>query len=190
MKRNILPILILSFSAIIIALNGCSSTKKSMKPESTGHNVEDILKDNERVYSLVEFNDDGVSISKLDDLYSSNQNEIPDEYSKLKNSENEFVDLTQGFRIQIYSGEDLALADSIAGRFRVWVSDSIEGYKAEVYTIFKSPYYRVHVGDFHKREEALSYTRLVKRAFGDAWVVYDTIDPDLVPEDEDSFNLK
>ncbi len=175
------------FLVLFFTINSCSSTKKITK-DGKEYSVEDVLEDG-FAYSLVEFNNDGISISKLSDIYSANQNFIPEEFSKLKRDDG-FVDLTQGFRIQIYSGTDLAKADSIAGEFRVWVSNNVEGYMAEVYTVFKSPNYRVHIGDFHSRNNAQEYTKLVKNAFADAWVVFDSIDPYLVPDENTEFYLK
>ena len=122
-------------------------------------------------------------ISNLSDTYSSNTNTIPPEFSEIKKEVKEDIDLTKGFRIQIYSGQDVFEADTIASRFRAWSDTTIVGYQAETYTFFKTPYYRVHIGDFHDRERAFLFSKMVKRLFRDAWVVYDTVNPYLVPED-------
>ncbi len=135
-------------------------------------------------------NQDGFLISSLGDLYASQENEIPAVFEKIKTYKEQEFDVSKGYRIQIYSGESVAEADTIASKFRGWVNTSIEGYQAETYTFFKSPHYRVHVGDFHKREQALSYSRLVKGQFKDAWVVYDTVDPFMVPTDTVTFSIR
>lgn len=123
--------------------------------------------------------------STLSDTYSNRINNIPSEYERIKiedDSDNE-TDLFEGYRVQIYSGQNVALADTIASIFRTWSDTTIVGYQADTYTFFKAPYYRVHVGDFHKRDRAIYFSNLLKRRFRDAWVVYDRIDPYKIPSD-------
>ncbi|MBO6621262.1 MAG: SPOR domain-containing protein [Balneola sp.] len=129
-------------------------------------------------------------ISSLSDIYSSNNNEVPNVYSRIKKEREVEVDLTKGYRIQVYSGQNVFEADTMASRFRAWSDTTITGYQAETYTFFKTPYYRVHVGDFHSRDRALSFSKLVKRFFRDAWVVYDSVNPYLVPDDTTSIRLQ
>ncbi|MCG8372753.1 MAG: SPOR domain-containing protein, partial [Balneolales bacterium] len=123
-------------------------------------------------------------LSSLSDTYFNRTNEIPEEYAELKVvtiEEPDEEDLFEGYRVQIYSGQDVALADTAAKHFRSWSSMYIEGYQAETYTFFKAPFYRVHVGDFHNRERALEFSNLLKRRFRDSWVVYDRVIPWNVP---------
>ena len=123
--------------------------------------------------------------SSLSDTYSGRINEIPDAYKEIKvvdESENE-TDMFEGYRVQIYSGQNVAMADTIASIFRAWSDTTIVGYQADTYTFFKAPYYRVHVGDFHERNRAIYFSNILKRRFRDAWVVYDRIDPWKIPAD-------
>lgn len=169
----------LNILVIGILLVGCSSSNsttfdsnngESETPESAS--AEPEISDNESVL-----------ISRLSDTYSSNSNDIPVEFARIKKEKEVEVDLTKGYRIQVYSGQDVFEADTIASRFRAWSDTTIVGYQAQTYTFFKTPYYRVHVGDFHDRDKALEFSKLVKRLYRDAWVVYDTVDPYLVPAD-------
>lgn len=123
--------------------------------------------------------------SSLSDTYSTKTNEIPLSYQEIKvvdESEDE-GDMFEGYRVQIYSGQNVAMADTIASIFRAWSDTTIVGYQADTYTFFKSPYYRVHVGDFHERNRAIYFSNILKRRFRDAWVVYDRIDPWKIPSD-------
>jgi len=123
--------------------------------------------------------------SSLSDTYTNRSNDIPEEYIQIKvedDTEDE-TDLFEGYRVQIYSGQNVALADTIASIFRIWSDTTIVGYQANTYTFFKAPYYRVHVGDFHKRDLAIYFSNILKRRFRDAWVVYDRIDPYSIPSD-------
>mgnify|MGYP003639050946 CR=1 FL=1 len=123
--------------------------------------------------------------SSLSDTYSTRVNTIPREYERIKIAEDHEVqtDMFEGYRVQIYSGQNVALADTIASIFRIWSDTTIVGYQANTYTFFKAPYYRVHVGDFHERDRAIYFSNLLKRRFRDAWVVYDRIDPYRIPSD-------
>lgn len=136
-----------------------------------------------------EFSDEVEKSSILvqwDDFFPALDQGIPEELSLRTTTEDEVVEeknLYEGFRIQIYSGPSPAMADTVSKRFRFWSVRSISGYSPETYTFFKAPYYRVHVGDFHEREKAYDVAQIIKRAFPDAWVVYDRVNPWNVPTD-------
>ncbi len=182
-------LLLIASSFLIINMSCSTSSITSIDPESViaSKDLDAEVKD---IEELADLNIDGIPISTLADLYASQQNEIPPVFERIKTYIEQEVDLSKGFRIQIYSGESVADADTIAAKFRGWVSTSIEGYQAETYTFFKTPHYRVHIGDFHNRERALTYSRLVKREFKDAWVVYDTVDPFMIPADTVAFSIR
>ena len=175
-----------SILIISILMVGCSSSQTATDFNQQGN--ED--KTNEQVTDSDIVQNDLLLISNLSDTYTSNNNLIPNEYAKIKKEQEVEVDLTKGYRIQIYSGQNVFDADTIASQFRAWSDTTISGYQAETYTFFKTPYYRVHVGDFHNKELALTYSKLVKRFIRDAWVVYDTVDPFLVPSDTTKIMLQ
>ena len=127
--------------------------------------------------------------SLLSDVYTTKTNEIPEEYARIKTQDNseEDKDLFAGYRVQIYSGKNVDLADTIASIFRTWSDTTIVGYQAETYTFFKAPYYKVHVGDFQDRNRAIYFSNLLKRRFRDSWVVYDRINPWNAPSDTTDF---
>ncbi len=86
-----------------------------------------------------------------------------------------------GYRIQIYkeTGNDaLDSAWSVKTRFE----ETFEGTKA--YISFREPYYRVRVGDFRTRLEALKFLDKVKRVYPYAWEIKDKIR--FKPETEES----
>ncbi len=178
--------ILLNFLFLGTLLVSCTSSHSTTSDTDYGEseNSESASEDSET--SDIE----SVLISSLSDTYSSNNNEIPDVYSRIKKEREVEVDLTKGYRIQVYSGQDVFEADTIASRFRAWSDTTITGYQAETYTFFKTPYYRVHVGDFHTRDRALAFSKLVKRFFRDAWVVYDTVNPYLVPDDTTKISLQ
>lgn len=121
--------------------------------------------------------------TQLSDSYAYRENVIPEAFAQIKVEKEEKQNLYEGYRIQIYSGQDVALADAMAASFRAWADTTIAGYQPETYVFFRTPYYRVHVGDFHDRDRAISFSNIVKRYFRDAWVVYDKVNPFYVPAD-------
>lgn len=128
--------------------------------------------------------------SSLRDLHVTQLNDLPEKLTQEHVTREGRVDSTAGFRIQILSTRNVALADSVAGRFRVWADSTISGYQADTYQFFQQPFYKVHVGDFLDRRRAIEYSRLVQRRFPDAWVVHDRIEPRRVPADTVRFEFQ
>ncbi|MBO6795217.1 MAG: SPOR domain-containing protein [Balneolaceae bacterium] len=177
------------FSFLILL--GCASSEPTVQPaeqpqtteESTSENT-DNAEEGTGEESTEEDVDSYPYLSSLSDTYLNRSNSIPKGYERIKvEVEEEEKDLFEGYRVQIYSGPDVALADTTAKHFRVWSAANIDGYVPETYTFFKPPYYRVHVGDFHEREKAIEFSNLIKRRFRDSWVVYDRVNPYNVPAD-------
>lgn len=88
-----------------------------------------------------------------------------------------------GYRVQLLSTRDVGLADSLRSRFIVWSDTTFNSYRPEAYLHFRQPYYRLHVGDFTQRTDAIRLARYLKRRYPDAWVVHDRILPERVPAD-------
>jgi hypothetical protein len=172
------------FVLLSVTMLSCSSSEpviNEQNTESPTSTVKEIPKENlnRSVSSL----DATRFRSELSDTYANKTNEIPAGFQRLKVEDEEETDLFEGYRVQIFSGQNVALADTVASMFRTWSDTTIVGYQAETYTFFKAPYYRVHVGDFHDKELAIYYSNLLKRRFKDSWVVYDRVNPYNVPAD-------
>lgn len=176
-----------TFLIVLIFAFACSSSQQINDPtNSNSENTEEPNTDsNTPAPSLDNESYLDQYRSSLSDTYSNRSNDIPEEYLRIKieDDSEEETDMFEGYRVQIYSGQNVALADTIASIFRIWSDTTIVGYQADTYTFFKAPYYRVHVGDFHKRDRAIYFSNLLKRRFRDAWVVYDRIDPYKIPSD-------
>lgn len=126
----------------------------------------------------------------LADRFSSIVAEIPDSFLREMVIEEPEIDETAGFRVQIISTRDVALADSVRDEFRVWAAERVEGYQPEAYIFFRQPYYRVRVGDFNNRRRAIDFSNMLKNRYPDAWIVHDRIDPELVPADTVSIQIR
>ncbi|MFP8488554.1 SPOR domain-containing protein [Gracilimonas sp. Q87] len=178
MKRSLII-----FPLLVLIVYGCSTTEQT---------VEEAMDEIERNYSSSE----EFEMLRLEtlrttlaDSYSNKKNEIPEVFNQTKIQREVEKNIYEGYRIQIFSGEDVVGADTTAGNFRAWADTTIAGYQPKTYVFFKTPYYRVHVGDFHERDKAIQFSNIVKRYFKDAWVVYDNVDPGNVPTDSTTIEL-
>jgi hypothetical protein len=168
-----------SILLLFIGLAACSSSEQAINNalEEAKENFQD---EESVVASNLTFENHR---TKLSDAYAYRENIIPEAFNRVKVEEKVARDLYEGYRVQIYSGESVVAADTMAANFRVWADSTIVGYQPDTYTFFRTPYYRVHVGDFHERDRAIMFSNIVKRYFRDAWVVYDRVNPTSVPAD-------
>lgn len=171
---------------VLIAV-GCSTSQKAMEDE-TGVDPSDTEtvadEDLDALQTMLAQNR-----SKLSDVHTSQKHDMPEVFLQKDSSDASLnSDPFDGYRVQILSTRDQPLADSVANKFRTWADSTIEGYTAEAYIFFKQPFYKVHIGDFQEREQANSFSKLIKRKYPDAWVVHDRIDPANVPADTSSFS--
>lgn len=84
-----------------------------------------------------------------------------------------------GYRIQIFF-------DS-GNNSRGNANEVIEAFEEEhpaigAYLTFREPYYRVRVGDFRRKIEALGFLQKIKRDYPNAWVIKDMINFPVVYE--------
>lgn len=173
--------------AVLISL-GCSTSEKTIEDNEPGYTDEEVIRD-EDLTSLQNMLAD--NRSRLSDVHLSLKQDVPDAFLKKDSSDVSLKsDPSDGYRVQIISTKNMELADSVANKFRSWADSTIEGYSAEAYVFFNQPFYKVHIGDFQKRDHANSFSKLVKRRYPDAWVVHDRIDPSSVPPDTASFISK
>jgi len=182
--------IILFFAAFLIVLTSCSSTKE-LSEDSSGTD-EPLFPVDERVAEefirseLDEFERvlyDNRSYMSVH--FSQVEQEIPDQFLKEVVREEREVDEYAGYRVQILSTRDVSQADSTTDEFRTWTSTDLPQYQIETYIVFRQPYYRVRVGNFRIRENAIDFSRLLKNRYPDAWVVHDRIDPDNITEKND-----
>ncbi len=85
---------------------------------------------------------------------------------------NQAYPFVEGYRIQIYKdsgNEALDAARDIMDQFHEEFPD------IPAYLSFQEPYYRVRVGDFRTRLEALEQLEHIKRKYRNVWVIKDYI---------------
>lgn len=126
--------------------------------------------------------------NSLSDINETNDElEIPPIFTQNPEEGSTISNPYQGFRVQLISTRNVETADSVAAEFEDWVQEEVPQYHAPTYVFFKQPYYRVHVGDFQSRSQAVGFTQLIKQGYPDAWMVPDRINPSNVPPDSVSF---
>jgi hypothetical protein len=170
------------FSFLILLLFvvvSCSTTERAVN-ETIKNARENFQSEDEELISNLDLEN---YRTQLSDAYTYRENKIPEAFAQIKVQQEAEKDLYEGYRVQIYSGQSVVEADTIAANFRAWADTTIVGYQPDTYTFFRTPFYRVHAGDFHERERAILFSNIVKRYFKDAWVVYDRVNPDRVPAD-------
>ena len=178
---------ILLLIASLILLFGCKSTEETTREGDSGEPVFNAEGEIAEEYLMEELTELERTLyrtrSDLSDRYASVGQDIPDIFLKQVVEREEEVNPYAGFRVQILSTRNVAEADSTRNQFRLWATSKFGNYTPEAYVLFRQPYYRVRVGDFQNRERAISFSRLIKNRFPEAWVVHDRINPQDVPAD-------
>lgn len=82
---------------------------------------------------------------------------------------------TQGYRICIFSGTGQKARDN-ANQARARFLSKYE--KIKIYNVFKFPFYKIYVGDFRTRSEAIKFLKQIEYDFPDAYIIPDIINPD------------
>ena len=85
---------------------------------------------------------------------------------------NEYHPWVDGYRIQLYSVSGVNSRDK-ANTFKAQFL--LKNPDAKVYIVYHAPYYKVRVGDFRTKLDALAYLQTIKRDFPSGFVVVDKI---------------
>lgn len=121
--------------------------------------------------------------SSLSNHFSDDMTQVPDLYQQEIVVDERQRDPYAGFRVQLLSTRDVAVADSVRDYFVAWADSVIAGYEPDAYVVFRSPNYRVRAGDFQDRDKAVHFSGMLKSRYPDAWVVHERIEPSKVPAD-------
>lgn len=181
--------LFFAIAAVFFIGYGCKTVEKSTSEQDTTTKTDTALTNAKESDALVSLLND--TRNSLGDVYLTQQHDMPEAFTRKDSADaavtsNPFA----GYRIQLLSSRSKQLADSIAGSYRIWSDTTLAGYQAPVYQIFRQPYYRVQIGDFHLRERANNFSKLIKKQFPDAWVVHQRINPEQVPADTIEFKFR
>lgn len=170
--RNYVPAIAIPGVLAFALVAGCATVQETVEEEPS----EQIAEVAAPVEFSFEFDINEYRI-RPEDVFFSNQNEVPDVFLPDTLSMTE-AQRNAGFRIQIISSQDVREVEMARAAFLQWLFDHVNEYDPEAYILFRQPFFRLHVGDFRSRTEALTFNNIVKRRFPDAWVVHDQINPD------------
>lgn len=84
---------------------------------------------------------------------------------------NDEIENTKGYRIQIYAGSSLEVANDAKADFLMSFDDD----ECPVYQLWNPPHFRVRVGDFLSRSEAMAEVSSIREIFPDAFIVADEV---------------
>ncbi len=100
----------------------------------------------------------------LDGIYGTSQLKILDSLKIINKS------TRTGYRVQVYETSSVEKANEILKKFKSILNDSL-------YVIFEAPLYKVHYGNFIKKDDAEELKKnLMKKGYKNIWVVKSRID--------------
>lgn len=177
-----------------LILNSCSAPEPLISPEEEDEILAEMDRDEVAEYLRDEMDETDYLLfenrSFLSDRFALIQHDIPESYLVEVAQDEREIDPSAGFRVQILSTRNVALADSTRDEFRLWASERLSGHEVQAYIFFRQPYYRVRVGDFQNRRRAIELSNLLKVRYPDAWVVHDRIEPERVPADTSEIRMR
>ncbi|MEX0773507.1 MAG: SPOR domain-containing protein [Balneolales bacterium] len=170
--RRIFTIILLG--SLAFTLTFCASSSELEEEE-----VEELLNRASGQIPMSVYVDIDRFTSRLSDNYAMLYNPIPEAFQNV-NAVEERRSGNRGFRVQIISTRDLSEAESVEAEFLTWMREEDISPRHESYIRFRQPYYRLHLGNFLSRAEAIEFSRVVREDYPNAWVVPDEIDPEAI----------
>lgn len=165
--KNILIASLIFFSALFVAQ--AQSTTNSALPDQKQNQLFSSLSDStlivepkvENVWDHLTI----ISDSRIDTLL------------QIHREENQRKKSIRGFRVQIFQTDNKKQADQVRTRFLARYPDQ------KAYPKFEDPLFKVRVGDFRTRSEALKLSNQIKGEFPNPFIVEDDINfPDLIKD--------
>lgn len=183
MKLNSLTLhrvfIVFLFGSLAFSLTFCASTSELEEEE-----VEELLNRATEQVPMAVYVDLERYTSQLSDNYAMLHNTVPESFRDIE-AEEERRNSNQGYRVQIISTRDLEEVETTESEFLTWMREEEITPRHETYIRFRQPYYRLHLGDFRSRAEAIEFSQVVRTQYPNAWVVPDQIDPDAIREIEE-----
>lgn len=149
------------FLLLSIFLLSCASGKKTTREEPSREEVAAY----DESFDPLRLEDEDIVFEE--DMSRSSTNEViskPREIEK-PSEENRLMD---GFRIQLFATKDIESA-TIAKKEAefVFTEDSLN-----IYIEFESPYYKLRIGDFKVRDEAVAFREVARgKGYTSSWIV-------------------
>lgn len=167
---------------LLVVASACSGPREASTPDVPGPDEREARK-----YALSEFEDfdprpySDVALEQSRTV----EHDVPQQLLDGR-VEEQSMKTVDGYRIQIFSSQNKREADQRANDVIAWWNASRDDSEFEasypgntaqppVYIVFRQPYYRVRLGNFAERKEALAFTQIVAKRFPDAFVLPDRV---------------
>lgn len=124
---------------------------------------------------------ESVSVSILDDL-NVNQDSRLEKMLNWHVENNKKRDGMEGYRVEIYSSSAMNARQQAQEKKVEFLSEYPD---RDVHIQYSAPNFRVRVGDFRTRNEALKLRKMIQRHYPGAFIVPDIIDFPLLKPEED-----
>ena len=85
-----------------------------------------------------------------------------------------------GYKVQIARTRQVVEADSILQDYLVWSDTLFTEHRPKGLLDFRTPYYRVSVGNFTEQRVAIFFAETIRRRYPEAWVVQGELDPEFI----------
>ena len=85
-----------------------------------------------------------------------------------------------GYKVQIARTRQVVEADSILQDYLVWSDTLFTEHRPKGSLDFRTPYYRVSVGNFTEQRVAIFFAETIRRRYPEAWVVQGELDPEFI----------
>jgi hypothetical protein len=148
---------------IIAVIAGCSASDESLNSDASSRQLNDFLTNNEKTFNPAVYDADLLYLTTVEQERHASLEIRP----VFTTAVPETVD---GFRAQVFFTNNIDSANVIR--------DSVEHLLPGewTYVVYDVPYYRVRVGNYSDRNEAVRMVRFLdERGFKDAWAVPDKI---------------
>jgi len=115
----------------------------------------------------------GPLVAQSDVIYDSSEELGVDSLINLHKEFNENYSSVMGYRVQIFKGSGNSALENAELMIEEFYEKEL---KTTAYISFMEPYYRIRVGDYKTRLEALSFLNKIKDEYPSAFVIQDKIE--------------
>jgi len=118
----------------------------------------------------------------LPDVDDTLEHDVPQSLMNSTADDGTAVEL-DGYRVQVFSSSERNEAAQVEDEVQRWLNGLSEGQRnamglgevVSVYSFYRPPFYRIRVGDFEKRDDALTLTSALQRQWPGALIVPDRV---------------
>lgn len=163
-------------SLIITLMLSCSSGRKTARDDTPGKESPQY----DESFDPLRLNEDEIVFKE--EPKATKQEDKLDQIDISRKSEQTQDKLIDGFRIQLFATKDIESATIAKKEAQfVFAEDSLN-----IYVEFDSPYYKLRIGDFREREEAVMFREVAReKGYSSSWIVKTKVWSNSSPPDQE-----